>query len=144
MKVTIILSRDEDGMFIAECPFIPGCVSQGKTARAALKNIREAAQACLKVRARKRMPLTMAALPARDPRRMPPVPVLKRQAVIKALTKLGWQVSPQRASPISILTKPGRLATISVPKYSRVARQTLCCLIVQAGMTVEEFLAALE
>jgi predicted RNase H-like HicB family nuclease len=47
----ITLARDEDGVWIAECPSIPGCVSQGKTRREALKNIREAIGACLELRA---------------------------------------------------------------------------------------------
>jgi predicted RNase H-like HicB family nuclease len=47
----ITLAPDEDGVRIAECPSIPGCVSQGKTRKEALKNIREAIGACLEVRA---------------------------------------------------------------------------------------------
>jgi predicted RNase H-like HicB family nuclease len=47
----ITLARDEDGVWIAECPSIPDCVSQGKTRTEALKNIREAIGACLEVRA---------------------------------------------------------------------------------------------
>ena len=31
MKLDIILYQDEDNCYIAECPSIPGCVSQGKT-----------------------------------------------------------------------------------------------------------------
>ncbi len=46
-------------MFIAECPSIPGCVSQGKTEEEADKNIREAIRECLKVRAERGMPLTV-------------------------------------------------------------------------------------
>lgn len=42
MKYRIILETDEDGMFIAECPNLPGCVSQGRTRKEALKNIRDA------------------------------------------------------------------------------------------------------
>jgi predicted RNase H-like HicB family nuclease len=52
--------RDEDGMVIAECPAIPGCVSQGKTEAEAEANIREAIQACMAVRAEKGMPLTLS------------------------------------------------------------------------------------
>jgi predicted RNase H-like HicB family nuclease len=36
MKFLITIFSDEDGMFIAECPSIPGCVSQGKTEQEAL------------------------------------------------------------------------------------------------------------
>ncbi len=46
-------------MWIAECPSIPGCVSQGDTHEEALENIREAISACLEVRAEMGMPLTI-------------------------------------------------------------------------------------
>jgi predicted RNase H-like HicB family nuclease len=59
MKFIITIFRDEDGMYIAECPSVPGCVSQGKTENEAEKNIREAIKACLEVRAEKGMPLTV-------------------------------------------------------------------------------------
>ena len=59
MKFLITISQDEDGMFIAECPSIPGCVSQGKTEQEAEKNIQEAIKGCLEVRAEKGIPLTV-------------------------------------------------------------------------------------
>ncbi len=59
MKFVITLSQDEDGVFIAECPAIPGCISQGKTELEAEDNIREAIKECLEVRAEKGMPLTV-------------------------------------------------------------------------------------
>ncbi len=51
MKLLVTIDRDEDGMVVAECPSIPGCVSQGKTEKEALKNVREAIKMCLEVRA---------------------------------------------------------------------------------------------
>ena len=42
MKFRTIIEQDEDGMFIAECPALPGCISQGKTREEALKNIKDA------------------------------------------------------------------------------------------------------
>ena len=59
MKFIITIFQDEDAMFIAECPSIPGCVSQGKTEQEAEKNIQEAIKECLEVRAEKGMPLTV-------------------------------------------------------------------------------------
>lgn len=59
MKFVTTLDRDEDGAWIAECPSIPGCVSQGGTREEALANIREAIAACLEVRADLGMPLTI-------------------------------------------------------------------------------------
>jgi len=42
MKYRVIIEQDEDGMFIAEVPSLPGCISQGETRTEALKNIQEA------------------------------------------------------------------------------------------------------
>ncbi|MCU0857364.1 MAG: type II toxin-antitoxin system HicB family antitoxin [Pontiellaceae bacterium] len=47
MKFLTTIYRDEDGVWIAECPAIPGCVSQGETHDDALNNIRDAIAACL-------------------------------------------------------------------------------------------------
>ena len=58
MKFVTTLQQDEDGMWVAECPAIPGCVSQGKTREEAAKNLKEAMQLCLEVRKLKGMPLT--------------------------------------------------------------------------------------
>ncbi len=59
MKFLTTLERDEDGVWVAECPSIPGCVSQGKNREEALVNIREAINLCLEVRAERGMPLTV-------------------------------------------------------------------------------------
>jgi predicted RNase H-like HicB family nuclease len=59
MKFLITIAQDEDGMYIAECPSIPGCISQGATEQEAEKNIQEAIKECLEVRAEKGMPLTV-------------------------------------------------------------------------------------
>jgi len=42
MKFQVTIDRDEDGVWIAECPAIPGCVSQGANRKEALRNIEEA------------------------------------------------------------------------------------------------------
>jgi len=42
MKVKVILERGEDGYFVAHCPALRSCLSQGKTREEALHNIREA------------------------------------------------------------------------------------------------------
>ena len=60
MKFIITIDRDEDGIYITECPCIPGCVSQGKTEKEALENIKDAIKNCLEVRAEKGMPLTVS------------------------------------------------------------------------------------
>lgn len=59
MKFVVTVDRDEDGVWIAECPSIPGCVSQGATREEALSNVQEAIALCLEVRAERGMPLTI-------------------------------------------------------------------------------------
>jgi len=59
VKLTVTLERDETGAIVAECPAIPGCVSQGRTDDEAVANIREAIIACLEVRAEQGLPLTV-------------------------------------------------------------------------------------
>jgi predicted RNase H-like HicB family nuclease len=60
VKLIITLERDETGMLVAECPAIPGCVSQGHTEEEAIANIREAIAACIETRAANGMPVTVA------------------------------------------------------------------------------------
>ena len=59
MIFNVTIDRDEDGVWIVECPSIPGCVSQGNTKEEALENIKEAIALCLEVRAEKGYPLTI-------------------------------------------------------------------------------------
>lgn len=59
MRFSVTLDRDEDGVWVVECPSIPGCVSQGQTKQEALENIKDAIAACLQVRAERGMPLTV-------------------------------------------------------------------------------------
>lgn len=59
MKFTVTIDRDEDGVWIVECPAIPGCVTQGTTKEEALANIAEAIKLCLQVRAEQGLPFTI-------------------------------------------------------------------------------------
>lgn len=59
MRFTVTLDRDEDGVWVAECPPFPGCVSQGESREQALSNAREAIALCLGVRSESGMPLTV-------------------------------------------------------------------------------------
>jgi predicted RNase H-like HicB family nuclease len=60
MKLLVTLEPDETGMIVAECPAIPGCISQGRTETEALEHIREAIAGCLEARAANGMPLTIS------------------------------------------------------------------------------------
>jgi predicted RNase H-like HicB family nuclease len=58
MRFFVTIERDEDGVWVAQCPAIPGCVSQGRTKDESLENIKEAIRLCLEVRAEQGLPLT--------------------------------------------------------------------------------------
>lgn len=59
VKLVVTIDRDEDGVWVVECPAIPGCVSQGSTKLEALESIKDAIAACLSVRSERGMPLTL-------------------------------------------------------------------------------------
>lgn len=42
MKYRVLIERDEDGVFVAQVPALPGCVSQGMSRIEALDNVQEA------------------------------------------------------------------------------------------------------
>ena len=44
----VILYPGEDGYWVAECPSLPGCISQGKTKEDAIQNIKEAIRGYVK------------------------------------------------------------------------------------------------
>ncbi len=48
MKLRVVIEQDGAGVFVAECPALPGCVSQGATREEALQNIKDAMQGYLK------------------------------------------------------------------------------------------------
>ena len=47
MKYRVIVEQDEDGVFVAEAPALPGCISQGATRAEALANIKDAVRGYL-------------------------------------------------------------------------------------------------
>ncbi len=59
MIFNVTLDRDEDGVWVVECPSIPGCVSQGASKEEALENVKDAIRECLIVRGEKGYPLTI-------------------------------------------------------------------------------------
>ena len=56
-KYLVTLTAGDDGYIVAECPALPGCVSQGKTRDEALKNIQEAIEGIIDVRKAQKLPI---------------------------------------------------------------------------------------
>lgn len=42
MKYRVLIEQDEDGVYVAEVPVLPGCISQGQTREEAVEGIKEA------------------------------------------------------------------------------------------------------
>ena len=49
MKLHVVIEKDESGYYVAEVPALPGCLSQGKTRKEALTNIKEAIEGWFEV-----------------------------------------------------------------------------------------------
>lgn len=47
MNYKVFFTKGDDGYIVAECPAIPGCISQGKTIQEAMNNIKEAIELCI-------------------------------------------------------------------------------------------------
>lgn len=47
MKYRVLIEQDEDGVYVAEVPSLPGCISQGQTRDEVIENIRESIAAYL-------------------------------------------------------------------------------------------------
>ena len=73
---------------------------------------------------------------------MPRLPTLSGARTVRNFERFGWNVARRRGGHI-IMTKPGEMATLSVPNHATVARGTLRSLIRAAGLTVDEFCSAL-
>jgi len=74
---------------------------------------------------------------------MAKLPVLSGNQVASAFKTLGWSIARQRGSHI-IMVKEGEVASLSIPDHDEVAKGTLRSLIRQAGITVDEFVAAIS
>ena len=66
------------------------------------------------------------------------LPVLSGRDVVRVFESFGWRVARQQGSHI-IMTKPGEIATLSVPDHREVARGTLRSLIRAANLTTQQF-----
>jgi predicted RNase H-like HicB family nuclease len=54
----IVLYPGEDGYWVAECPSLPGCISQGKTKAQSAENIKEAIEGYISALKRDHLPVT--------------------------------------------------------------------------------------
>ncbi|MGD0090577.1 MAG: type II toxin-antitoxin system HicA family toxin [Planctomycetota bacterium] len=73
---------------------------------------------------------------------MSTVPVRSGREVAQAFVRLGWTIARDRSH--IVLVREGHPASLSVPNYREVARGTLRSLIRKVGVSVEDFVRALD
>ena len=146
MMFHITLEQAEDGWIVAECPTLPGCVSQGKDKNEAMDNIKEAITAWLWAEDQKAVTMLK---PSSDKRRswwqcdtMGKLSNISGKEAAKAFQKAGWQQAGQVGSHL-VLTKLGIRVNLSIPQHKELSVGTLRALIRNAGLTVDEFLELL-
>lgn len=54
---TVLIEQDEDGIYVAKVPAIPGCYTQGKSIEQAMERIKEAIQVCIEAEKEEFLPL---------------------------------------------------------------------------------------
>lgn len=74
---------------------------------------------------------------------MPRLPRLSGREVVRVFAALGWEEARRSGSHV-ILIREGHPATLSVPDHKEIALGTLRSLIRSAGVTVEQFVGAME
>jgi len=62
MEYTVLIERDEDGVYVAKVPDIPGCYTQGKTVFEVMERVREAIQVCIEAEREEVRPLQFVGL----------------------------------------------------------------------------------
>ncbi len=128
----VILERDEDGIYVARVPELPGCVSDGKTKKEALKNIREAIEGYIetlhaegwplpKVISEETVTVDIKSLSAK-------LPVLSSTDVVKAFAKIDYVFARQRGSHIILVNRETRKIAV-IPKRKEIPKGTLRVII---------------
>jgi predicted RNA binding protein YcfA (HicA-like mRNA interferase family) len=70
------------------------------------------------------------------------LPVIGGREAVRVFESFGWSVDRRKSSHI-IMIHPDRTASLSIPDHREVAKGTLRSLIRRAGLTVDEFVAAI-
>jgi predicted RNA binding protein YcfA (HicA-like mRNA interferase family) len=74
---------------------------------------------------------------------VPSVPVVSGREAVRVFQQFGWEFARQRGSHI-VLVKAGSITSLSIPDHREVAKGTLRSLIRDAGLTVDQFIAAIR
>jgi predicted RNase H-like HicB family nuclease len=143
MKFRILINADEDGVFVATVPSLPGCVSQGATRAEALANVREAIEGYVESLHARGEPIPPSIRRRSHRRRSVSVlPRLSGEKLWLRFASSGTRSIARRHIILRHRNPPYRRLT--VPDHREVAKVTLRALIREAGISVQEFTALLH
>ena len=74
---------------------------------------------------------------------MPKLPVISGIKVVKALSKIGYEIDHQTGSHMILRHKEEPHRRLTVPNHDEIAKGTLLSIIAQSGLNKEEFLELL-
>jgi len=127
-QVTIV--QDEDGIFVAEVPALPGCLTQGATRDEAIDNVKKAIE------------IYIESIKTSEPPSPPPIreEVIKADEVIRVLSKFGYELCKKKDGHIILRQSQYPSRTIAVPDNQKIAKGTVRNIIKHVGLTtVDEF-----
>jgi len=75
---------------------------------------------------------------------MPKLPVISGGTLVKAFSKIGYEIDHQSGSHIILRNKNPPFRRLTIPNHPEIAKGTLRAIIRQAGLTVEEILNLLK
>ena len=138
----VIIYAGEDGYWVAECPSLPGCISQGKTKEEAITNIKEAIHGYIAALEEDNLQVPedhfdalLVAVWANYQRFL-------ARSVSKHWRRLAF-ISNDRKVVILFWGEMIHLLRVVVPNHKELDRGTLRAIIQQAGISVDEFLKLL-
>ena len=114
-KYLVTLTAGEDGYIVAECPALPGCVSQGKTREEALRNIQEAIEGIIEVRKAQKLPIPISSKSA-SPHRWPRFPSSRAVRQLKHLRKSASSFTAKREATRFCITPTGGISQYPIIK----------------------------
>jgi predicted RNase H-like HicB family nuclease len=117
MKYTVVLRRSEEG-FSVSCPDLPGCWSQGATEEEALANIRDAIREYIAARD--------AVVREEETREV---------EAVRALEKAGFRIV--REGKHTVMSAGLRI--ITAPRRNHVNAYTMAGIVLDAGLTLDDF-----
>ena len=138
----VLIYPGEDGYWVAECPSLPGCISQGKTRDEAISNIKEAIEGYIKSLEQDGLPVPEERFESMLVAVMTRLPNISGQTCIKAFIKAGFVFQRQEGSHI-ILRRLDPFAQLVVPDHKELDRGTLRALVRQSGLSLGDFLKLL-